>query len=102
MATTFAPGRRRRAFRLTEPRRRAAGLDADHNQPKKELPDTLALDGVPQLHVGRASRKVQDQVRSPVEQTGRDDNQAVGRRGALSLSDVGLCVWRQPTPGELR
>jgi hypothetical protein len=45
----------------TGERRRAASLEADHNQTKKELPYALSPYRVPQQQVGSASHKVQDE-----------------------------------------
>ena len=87
------------SYRTSE-RRRAASFEADHNQAKKELPYALPSYRVPEQQVGSASRKVQDEVRSPVQQTAHHDHEAVYGRGKESPQHIGLCVWRTASPSK--
>src|SRR6476661_8180851 len=74
----------------TSQRRRPARLEADHNQAKKKLPDTLPFYRVSEQQICPAGCEVQDDVQIPVEETARDDHEAVNRRGIQSPFDIGL------------
>ena len=76
----------------------ATVFEADYDQTKKELSDTLPSYGVPEQQVGSSSHQIPDNVRGPVQDTERQDDVAVYDRGHDAPSDIGLRVGRHQPP----
>lgn len=79
-----------------------AGLEVNHNQAEKELPNALTFDPVTQQKVRRAKGQVPNEVRLPVEDNRCHDQKAVNGCGNQPRSCVSFRIWRHQASRKAR